>query len=654
MGISFNLYELSQTINQNATDVNNLISQLQKPLQNMGIAFITSLAAIACSSLLIVVNLRYNTNFAKTLLISSLEDYLDNIFKIEIDGYSRLDKAVDRIVKQQQEFLTRFHEKVGQVLETTIGDAANKMVAANQGFQNNVDSMVSRFNDISSSMAVSTDSFQESAFSLKEQIQTVTNIVPKFESSANKIESSSKLYLLGAKKIEESKFSENLETLTQDLANTQKSFSISTKSLGNHVEQLIVNHNHISSSLAVSSDSFKESAFSLKEQIQTVTNIVPKFETLANKIEFGSKLYLQGAKKIEASKFSENLENLTQDLANTQKSFSQSTAFLGDQVHKITEIHQQAVQLAEQVYTQLQTASNKLQDSSIGFMDAAETFQQSDFADKLNTATQKLITIPKQFNESTAILHQSTDALGKAIDNIYVSTQETNNLIQKVNNLNEHSAKLLETSECNIQREVESFNKIKSELERIATTLDKHKEQINLSIASFGEKILKSFEQQTSNNVIELQKIATEINNQSNSLKNTQTETSKLIAVLENYINHFNSINSQLAQLITNSEQQGKQINSSLSGIGSMSDRLLNSFEQRSQNNTQEITKLIEEFKQIINQLNTIPTEIGKVIGAIKQHEKQINSDLNELGNNITNQANQQIQNMTEKFNKFF
>ena len=165
VGISSNLYNLSQTLNQSSGDLDSLVSQLQVPLQNMGVAFFTSLTAIACSSIIIIVNLRYNTNFAKSLLISSLEDYLDNIFKIYVQGDTRLDKAVDRMVKQQQEFLERFHTKVGQVLETTIGNAANKMVAANQGFQNNVDSMVSRFNDISSSMAASSNSFQESAYS---------------------------------------------------------------------------------------------------------------------------------------------------------------------------------------------------------------------------------------------------------------------------------------------------------------------------------------------------------------------------------------------------------------------------------------------------------------------------------------------------------
>ena len=555
IGISSNLYSLSQTLDGSASNVDNLISQLQIPLQNMGVAFFTSLTAIACSSILIIVNSRYNTNFARSLLISSLEDYLDNIFKIDVQGDTRLDKAVDRMVQQQAEFLNRFHQKVGQVLETTMGNAANKMVAANQGFQNNVDSMVSRFNDISSSMAASTDSFQSSAYSLKEQIQTVTQIVPKFETSANKIESS-------------------------------------------------------------------------------------------------SKLYLQGAEKIEASKFSEHLERLTADLGNTQKSFTQTTDLLGDRVREMSENHQQATELAQQIYTNLQTASNKLQDSAVGFIEAAETFKESDFANKLTTATKELTTIPQQFNESTAILHQSSDALGTAIDNINISTQQTNSLIEQVNNLNQQSTELLETSDRHIQQEISSLN-------NIVTTLNKHQEQINTSLSNFGEKILKKFEQQTDNNVIELQKITTGINNNLDSLQQTQIETAKLITILNDYQNHFTSINSNLSNLASTSEQQGKQLNSNLNGVGIISDRLLTSFEQRSQNNIQNISKLIAELKQITERVNNVPSEIKKLISAIEKHEKQMNSNIDRLNKNISNKThqqinnyNQQIQNITEKFNK--
>ena len=565
IGISFNLYNLSQTISQtgaNTDDLNYLVSQLQVPLQNMGIAFFSSLIAIFCSSILTAINLRCNTNFAKSLLISSLEDYLDNIYKIDVQGDTRLDKAVNRMVKQQQEFLERFHEKVGKVLETTIGNAANRMVDANRGFQNNVDSMVSQFNDITRTMATSTDSFQESTYNLKEDIQTVSQIVPRFVTSANKIEAA-------------------------------------------------------------------------------------------------SNLYLEGAEKIEASKFSENLESLTADLATTQKFFAKSTGFLGNQVHKLAETQQQTTELAQQVYTQLDTASNKLQDSSICFYEAAETFKASDFADKLTTATNELVTIPKQFAESTASLHSTTDTLKVAINNINTSSEKTTSLIQDVTNLNQKSTELLEQSDRNTQQQINSFNNIQAELKSVVSTLKQHKSQINNSISNFGEKILTSFQEQSGSNIVELQKLTSEINNNIKYLQYTNNETAKLITILENYQNNFNSINSNLSTIAKTSEQQGKQVNSNLNGIGMTSDRLLNSFENRSQNNIKEIQNLIAEFKQIISQINNIPLAIKTLISEFEKHERQMNSNINNLNNNISNKANQQIstynqqiQQLTEKFNK--
>lgn len=156
---------------------------------------------------------------------------------------------------------------------------------------------------------------------------------------------------------------------------------------------------------------------------------------------------------------------------------------------------------------------------------------------------------------------------------------------------------------------------------------------------NFGERIFTSFEKQTGNNLVELQKLTSGINNNLNSLQQSQTETAKLINILENYKNNFQSINSNLSNLASTSEQHGKQVNSNLNGISMTSDRLLTSFEQRSQNNTQEVIKLTAELKQIINQIHTIPVEINNLIKAIKQHEQQMNSNLNNLGNNITNKS---------------
>jgi hypothetical protein len=106
LGITLNLTGISELINLSGGGDVNLSIKLQKPLESMGIAFITSLIGLVCSSLITVNNIIFNTNIAKFNLISCLEDYLDNILQPTVEGSSRLDKAVNRMVEKQEEFLT--------------------------------------------------------------------------------------------------------------------------------------------------------------------------------------------------------------------------------------------------------------------------------------------------------------------------------------------------------------------------------------------------------------------------------------------------------------------------------------------------------------------------------------------------------------------
>ena len=546
IGISSNLYSVSQTLNRNAEDINNLVAQLQTPLQNMGIAFFTSLTAIGCSSILIIVNLRCNTNFAKALLISSLEDYLDNVFKVNIKGYSRMDEAVDRMVSQQHNFLERFHEKVQIALEASFGKAANQMVASNENFQNNVDSLVSRFNDITSTMAKSTDGFQEAVFTLQEQVTMVNKIVPQFEASANKLEESANTNLQASHKIEQSKFSENIEKFTANLANSQKSFANSTESLGNYVNQLAVNNREAtdltkevytklkesSTTINDSAVCFNESAETLKEnvstvneQLTTVSNIIPQFTESSDKLEKSATAYLKAAQKIEDSKFSENLEQLTTDLADTQKAFANSTEFLRDRVQQLVINNREATDLAKEVYTELKETSTTIKDGSINFTKAAAIFQETDFANKLASATQELITIPQQFKESTATLHQSTEHIATAINNINDSAKQTTNLIERVDTFDRYYSKFLEKSDRNIEFQI-------TQLKQVFSTLQKHQEAVNNELQLSTNKVLNSFQHENQNNLNYLQNFTTQLESCFSSLKEIEIALSQTIEQL--------------------------------------------------------------------------------------------------------------------------
>ena len=133
LGITINLSALSQTISQtNTGDVSSLISELQAPLEGMGIAFIASLIGILFSALLTIVNLVKNTSLAKYKLISSLEDYLDNIYQPSIPGHTRIDKAVDRLVYEFQNFLGRFGTTVREAVESSLGEQIQQIVDVNR------------------------------------------------------------------------------------------------------------------------------------------------------------------------------------------------------------------------------------------------------------------------------------------------------------------------------------------------------------------------------------------------------------------------------------------------------------------------------------------------------------------------------------------
>ncbi len=209
-GITINLSSISGIINQNNGNLENLLTQLQQPLQGMGIAFITSLIAIACSATLTLVNLRWNTSLAKEKLISSLEDYLDNIVHPTIEGHTRLDKAVNRMVEKQNEFLTRFHTNVREVLESTLTPAADRIAEQNEKSHQLAEKVYQEMKKSSTTLSQGTDMLQNSAT----------------------------IFQAASETIQKSKFPDRLLEATTALDSTQRQFSQSVSNLQNTTESM--------------------------------------------------------------------------------------------------------------------------------------------------------------------------------------------------------------------------------------------------------------------------------------------------------------------------------------------------------------------------------------------------------------------------------
>ncbi|MFM6244354.1 MAG: hypothetical protein ACKPFD_07400, partial [Dolichospermum sp.] len=161
LGITINLSTLSQTINQtNASDINNLVSELQKPLEGMSIAFTTSLTGLFFSALLTIVNFIFNSGLAKYRLISSLEDYLDNVYFPEVQGDTRLDKIVNKMVSQQDEFLTNFGETVRKAVEQSMGKVAKQIADGNKETTDLARQVYEKFTDAAGTISRAANEFQ--------------------------------------------------------------------------------------------------------------------------------------------------------------------------------------------------------------------------------------------------------------------------------------------------------------------------------------------------------------------------------------------------------------------------------------------------------------------------------------------------------------
>ncbi len=348
LGITINLSSISGIINQNNSNLENLLTQLQQPLQGMGIAFITSLIAIACSAALTFVNLCWNTSLAKEKLISSLEDYLDNVLHPTIEGHTRLDKAVNRMVDKQDEFLTRFHKNVREVLESTLTPAANRIAAQN-----------------------------EKSHQLAEQVY----------------------------------------------------------------EGMLKS----STTLSQGAEIFQEATSSLKEQVQKVTAENENFAATCQSFKEGAGIFASAAAIIERSKFSENLEKITQNLTNAAEVFATTVSRLDDNVNEIIAGNQRANELAEKVYSQFGESSEKLQKSANTFAAASKTILKSKFPERLLKATETLDSTQQQFSESVSNLQSATKSIEGEIRSLQNSTTEMVELAQKqVESLNQQSAKITE------------------------------------------------------------------------------------------------------------------------------------------------------------------------------------------------------------------
>lgn len=172
LGITINLANLSQTLTQaDLRDMGSLVQGLEKPLQGMGIAFISSLVAVFCSAVLTTVNFLWNTNVAKSSLLNSLEDYLDNVYWLTIPNTGQgLHEGIEKLLADFNSFLTVFSDQFGTTLERVMTDSVThpleQMIVENQKITIAAEQTYRELKESSLSMAKSTTTFDQAVSTL--------------------------------------------------------------------------------------------------------------------------------------------------------------------------------------------------------------------------------------------------------------------------------------------------------------------------------------------------------------------------------------------------------------------------------------------------------------------------------------------------------
>jgi DNA repair ATPase RecN len=428
LGITINLSTLSQTINQaNASDVSNLVTELKKPLEGMSIAFTTSLTGLFFSALVTIVNFIFNSGLAKYRLISSLEDYLDNVYFPKVQGDNRLDKIVNRMVSQQDEFLTNFGKTVREAVEQSMGNVAKQIADGNKETTDLARQVYEKFTDAAG---------------------TISRAANEFKSSMSALNTTSQIFKQSAETFNQSQFPLKLSLAVVDLSNTQQKFSESATSLAATTEVIktvLTEVQNCSQSLIKLAEEIKDTnkasvkVLDLHQNNQNLlTEIIPRLHAGANSYEKAvSKLDdLNQRVSDKFNNFDQLITAMTQLLENVKtytteliskvttetENSNQSLITLSQEIKAMNEtsiqvldLHQNNQNLLTEIIPRLhagansyEKAVNKLDDLDQRVRDKVNSF------DKLITTIEKLLenvkTYTNNVNTAISIASNQTDA----------------------------------------------------------------------------------------------------------------------------------------------------------------------------------------------------------------------------------------------------
>ena len=363
--------------------------------------------------------------------------------------------------------------------------------------------------------------------------------------------------------------------------------------------------------LSTGASTFQRSAFELNEQVPIITQANREFTQSSQELKNSVLLFKQASELIEKSNFSGNIERFTASLAETQARFSQSTALLEQNIGEIISSNKRANDLAEQVYLNIQESSQKLQDSALGFLEASEKIESSQFADKLVQATADLMTAHQQFANSTTDLNQSTQSLASLTQDFHRSMTTMVELGIKITDLNQKSETILEQNQQRSVTEQEKLSNIQGELVKLIETVKTYQDSFNSESKQLGNQLINRLDERLSQTSDKILTASHGIERSSNNLDVTNANLSRLI----------DTVTEQLTQV---KESLQSELNLLSNNLGMVVDDKLTK-------NSEQLKAVSQSIEKTANQFGSLKSDFSQVINAVNTNTSQLTANLESL-----------------------
>jgi methyl-accepting chemotaxis protein len=363
--------------------------------------------------------------------------------------------------------------------------------------------------------------------------------------------------------------------------------------------------------LSTGASTFQRSAFELNEQVPIITQANREFTQSSQELKNSVLLFKQASELIEKSNFSGNMERFTASLAETQARFTQSTALLEQNIGEIISSNKRANDLAEQVYLNVQESSQKLQDSALGFLEASEKIESSQFADKLVQATADLMTAHQQFANSTTDLNQSTQSLASLTQDFHRSMTTMVELGIKITDLNQKSETILEQNQQRSVTEQEKLSNIQGELVKLIETVKTYQDSFNSESKQLGNQLINRLDERLSQTSDKILTASHGIERSSNNLDVTNANLSRLI----------DTVTEQLTQV---KESLQSELNLLSNNLGMVVDDKLTK-------NSEQLKAVSQSIEKTANQFGSLKSDFSQVINAVNTNTSQLTANLESL-----------------------